>query len=158
MKNLLIYLLIITFVACDKSEDQVIYSSSFPTGAEFSIFNSQNEDLLNPNNPNHLDVSSIKIYYLVNGEKQEVFNPNYDNPRNYRIYKNNNDYRIGIALNNLETEEKSTTYIEWNDKDIDTIEVSYIKTLIGTQDKIWLNGKQIWDHESNTEPYFKLIK
>jgi len=159
MKNLLIILIATVLFACSKSnemEDQY----NLNVGLEFSVLNSQNEDLLNPITPNHLDITKIKLFYVINGEKQEVNNPNMDYPRNFRIFKHENEYRIAVFLNHTETSEKPITYIQWSDNDIDTIEVAIKRTQNSIlQDEIWLNGIHVWERGDNTiDPYFVLIK
>ena len=103
---------------------------------------------------------NIKLFYVIDGETQEVYDSNLDNPRNFRIYKHENEYRIGISPNYSKTEEKPVTYIQWNENDTDTIEVVYERTQNATvQNKIWLNGEQIWELGDNTiDPFFILVK
>ncbi|MDO5969950.1 hypothetical protein Q4Q35_09020 [Flavivirga aquimarina] len=159
MKNSLVILVVTLLFACGKS-NEMEEQYNLDVGLEFSVLNSQNEDILNPENPNHLDVANIKLLYVINGEKQEVYNPNLDNPRNFMIYKHENEYRIKITLNHSETSGKSITYIQWNDSDVDTIEVNINRTQNSIlQDEIWLNGKQVWQRGDNTiDPYFVLRK
>lgn len=158
MKNQFLILLTTTFLACSQSpEENESQFVNFEAGAEFSVINAQNEDLLNPENPNHLDVSKIKLYYIINGQKQEVYYPNLDNPKGFKIYKpeNKNEYRIGVGFNHSETEEKPITYIKWNDTNSDKIEVSYRRVRGVLQDTIWLNGNKVWERGDNTiDPYF----
>ncbi len=127
---------------------------------EFSVFSLQREDLLNPENPNHLNTENLKLFYVINGENQEVYNPNMDNPKSFKIYEYENEYRIRIYLNHTETADKPITYIQWNDSDTDTIEVSYQRTQNAIlQNNIWLNGEHVWERGSNTvDPYFVLTK
>lgn len=159
MKKILIILTITTFIACNKSND-IVDAFYLGAGLEFSISNINNEDLLNPENPNHLDIESIRIFYVVNGEKVNVYNPNLTHPRNFLVFKHENEYRIGITLNHTETSEKPITYIQWNETDTDTVEVVYNRTSSSImQNIIWLNGEQVWEIGNNTvDPYFKLIK
>lgn len=155
-------LILLAIFSCSKdNEPEEQYNGfNFDAGMEFSVYNSQNEDLLNPENQSHLDSANIKLFYVINGEKKEVYNPNLDSPRNFMIYKHENDYRIRVFLNHSETSYKPITYIQWNDSDTDTIEVSYQRTQNATlQNKIWLNGEQIWERGDNTiDPYFVLTK
>ncbi|MEX1383395.1 hypothetical protein [Lutibacter sp.] len=159
MKKLLIILAVTTFIACNKSND-TIDAFYLGSGLEFSISNANNEDLLNPENPNKIDTESIRIFYVINGEKVNVYNPNLTNSRNFLVFKHENEYRIGITLNHTETSEKPITYIQWNEGDTDTVEVVYNRTSNSVmQNIIWLNGEQVWEIGSNTvDPYFKLIK
>lgn len=153
-------LIAIMLFACSKSNEMEEQQYNLEVGVEFSVFNSQNEDLLNPENPNHLDVTAIKLFYVINGEKQEVYNPDLDSPRNFRIFKHENEYRIGVTLNHSETSSKTVTYIQWNNSDVDTIEAT-IKTAQNSlyKDEIWLNGLHVWERGDNTiEPYFVLRK
>lgn len=152
-------LILLTIFSCSKNnepEEQFNLSSSL----EFSIINSQNEDLLNPNNPNHINVANIKLFYVIDGKSQEIYDSNMDNPRNFRIYEHKNEYRIRITTNATETAEKPITYIQWNENDTDTLEVLYERTQNAIlQNKIWLNGEQIWERGNNTtDPYFILTK
>jgi hypothetical protein len=162
MKNLLIIFIIITVLGCDKSDNlnEREYNSIIDVSLAFSVLNSQNEDLLNPENPNHLDVTKIKLFYVIDGEMKEVYNTRMDNPRNFLIYEHQNEYRIGVSLNLTETSEKPITYIQWNDTDTDTIEVTIKRTPSSTiGDEIWLNGIHVWEMGDGTiDPYFVLRK
>ncbi len=161
MKNLLIILAITTFFSCNKSDDSEIpYGTNLDRGIQFSVFNSENEDLLNPDSPNHLDVSKIKLFYVVNGEEIEVYNPNLDHPRNINIFEYENVYRIGISLNDTETSDRPITYLRWNDQDFDTIEVTYERSPGAVlKNRVWLNGEEVWERGDNTiDAYFTLIK
>lgn len=160
MKNLMIILMVTTLLACDDSNDSEKDNFNLYAGLEFSVFNSENEDLLNPENANHLDVDNIRLFYVINGQQEEVYDPNLTYPRNFTIFEHENEYRIGVSLNTSETSDKPITYIQWNDQDTDTIEVVYKRTPNAIiQDTIWLNGEQVWELGDNTiDPYFKLIK
>jgi len=161
MKNLIIILVVTVLFSCSKSNEMEEQDAYYlDVAIEFSVLNSQNEDLLNPENPNHLDVTKIKLFYLINGEKQEVYNPNMDSPRNFRIFKHESEYRIGISLNHSETSGKNMTYIQWNDSDVDTIEATIKKTQNSLyKDEIWLNGIHVWERGDDTiDSYFILRK
>ena len=161
MKNLLMILVVTALFACNKSNDVEILSAYYiNTSVEFSIINSQNEDLLDSNNPNHINEENIKLFYVIDGENQEVYDSNMDYPRNFLIYKHENEYRIRVFLNNSETSEKPITYIQWNESDIDTIEVTIKRTQISElKDEIWLNGIHVWERGDDTiEAYFVLTK
>ena len=152
------------FFSCSKSDSiEKPYGSNISTGIQLSIFNSENEDLLNPENPNHLDHSKIKLFYVIDGVEKEVYNPNFDNPRNIFIFEDEieNIYKIGISLNDTETSERPITYIRWNDDDSDTIEATYERDGPGIvlKNKVWLNGELVWERGDNTtDAYFVLIK
>ncbi len=165
MKKLFLISVIITAISCNKAEvteESVPYNSSYIYAmVEFSILNDKNEDLLDPENPDHLDEKDINLYYLIDGEKQQVYDPMMDNPENFKIFKYSNGYRIRIFLNFTETAEKPVTYIKWNENDTDTIEAIYERYDNGgiVQQDIWLNDKHIWEIGDHTvDPYFILTK
>ncbi len=156
MKNILLILATSFFTACSPSVETNQQFYNIEARAEFSILNSDNIDLLDPKNSVNLDASKFKIFYQNN----EVNNQNSDYPKGFRIYKHEKEYRIVVFLNHSEAEEKSTTYIHWNDNDIDKVEVSYLRSNNGViQNVIWLNGNKVWERGNNTiDPYFVLRK
>lgn len=158
MKAILIILTAFTLFGCKKTEETE-NQFNLDTGIEFSVFNSLNDDLLDPNTSGHLVESDIKLFYVINGKTKEVFNPRLDYPRNFHIYRHINEYRIAIFLNNTETSIKPITYIKWNNTDIDTIEATYIRTNNAImKNKVWFNGHLIWDRSLNQEEYYKIVK
>lgn len=72
MKNLFLILTTILFVGCSDSDDSNFDFYNIYSGAEFGIFNTDGQDLLNPDNPDHWDTSAFRVFYLINGEVQEV--------------------------------------------------------------------------------------
>jgi hypothetical protein len=159
MKKILIVLAVFALFACNKSNDMEEQFNLY-AGLEFSVINSQNEDLLDTATANHIKASDIKLFYQINGEMKEVFDANMQNPRNFTIFKHENEYRIGVSLNHTETSDRPVTYIQWNENDTDTIEVIFNRTSNAViQNKIWLNGNLIWELGDNTiDPYFILTK
>lgn len=160
MKSLIIILTFTTLLACSKTDEMKEQHYNLDAALGFSISNDQNEDLLNPETPNHINAENIRLFYVINGRSQEYYEENLDYPKGFLIGESDGIYRIRIFLNHAETENKAITYVEWNDTDTDTIEVSYKRTQNSIlQDTIWLNGEQIWERGDNTtDPYFKLEK
>lgn len=160
MKNIIIILSAIFIMSCNKEDDTPNTYTYISTDVEFSVFDSENEDLLNPENPNHINESDISIYYNIDGVIEEVNNPNSDYPRNFFIFKHENEYRLRVFINNTKTSEEPITYVHWNKVDIDTIKATFNRANNSiVQDKIWLNGKEVWEIGDNTtKPYFTLIK
>ncbi|MHB0755333.1 hypothetical protein [Polaribacter sp. M15] len=163
MKNLLIILVAIAFLSCSNdNENEIICCYNLESFFDFSVFNQDGEDLLNPNSLNKLDQRDIKIFYVLNGESQEVnLGSNYAYPRGFRIYEYQSEYRIRVFLNHSENESKPITYIKWGeDYGTDKIDVSFQRhqnSLL--QDTIWLNDEKIWERGDNTtNPYLSLIK
>ncbi|AYN06162.1 hypothetical protein [Flavobacterium sp. 140616W15] len=159
MKNICFFFTLFTLLSCDNSNTEES-SDNIDNAIEFSIFNSQNGDLLDSKNPNSLDISNIKLFYVVNGGKQEVYNQNLTYPRNFKVFKHENEYRIRVFLNNTETTDKPITYIQWNSSDTDTIEATFERTERSIlKNKVWLNGNQVWERGNNTiASYFALTK
>src|SRR5690606_16006177 len=158
-KPLITFLIIALLSSC--SSDDIKEQFNLDVGFEFSIKDSEGNDLLNPQNPNSFNEPDIKLFYLVNGEVNEVYDGNMDYPRNFVIheYPPTSEYRIGVFLNHAETEELPITYIKWNETDTDTLKCEIYRTNSLTKiTKLWLNDVQIWTSSDNTEPYFELIK
>lgn len=160
MKKIIITLIVTTLFACSKSDDVNEQHYNLDASVEFSIFNTQNEDLLNPETLNHININNIRLFYVINGKSQEFYNGKLDFPRGYRIETYKGIYIIKLFLNYSSEENNSITYVQWDNIDTDTIEVSYKKTKNAIlQDTIWLNDEQIWRRGNNTiDPYFILEK
>lgn len=62
MKKLLISFVLIALIGCNIQGEESQCVSIRSTSILFSVFNSENEDLLNPENPNHL--KGIRIFYV----------------------------------------------------------------------------------------------
>lgn len=162
MKKLLIILTILTFFACDSNDDNKDFYMYVNISTYFSVFNVQGDDLLDPENPNHIDTSKIKIFYVINGVKKELT----DNPKKYELYtkeqKNINAYSIEVIMNDSEKIKKSITYVQWNEKDTDTIEATYVrdKKNVIYPKEVWLNGTLVTGNtkEYGGSPYVILTK
>lgn len=157
MRTLMMILTLFTFLGCSSDEGEEQYN--FDIGFEFSVKDSEGNDLLNPENPNSFNQSKIKLFYLINGNSIEVYDRNKDYPRNFLIYKKENVYRIKIFVNHSETEEIPTTYIQWNEADTDTLSSEIFRTnSLVKIEKVWLNEELIWTLSNSTEPYYEIIK
>ncbi|WP_321299679.1 hypothetical protein [Marinifilum fragile] len=161
MKYLFTIAIALLLFACSSDDEQHV--AHFGLSFDFSVLDSDGNDLLNPNNENSFKESDIKLYYLINGEKKEVYNPNMDSPRNFFIYQEGSDaYRIRIFLNDTESEEKTITYILWNNIDSDTISAEVYRNSkynLTRMEKVWFNGQLIYELTDNTtESFYKLIK
>jgi hypothetical protein len=153
MKNLMMIGLITIIISCTK-EKEVRYASNVDIGLEISVVDKSGNDLLDPANPNSFKEKDIRIYYLINGVKEEVFFPNYDHPRNFYIDKRDKVYNMILFLND------PITYIQWNNLDTDTIQCVINKEGGGELTicrKVWFNGELRWDNYS-TERYIKIVK
>lgn len=160
-------ILFILIIGCNPNDDDTQYNAyHYGNALEFRVLDSSNNDLLDPDTPGAFDKKDIKLYYLVDGEKQEVFDGRLDHPRNFAIYNrgeelNNSDgHIIRIVTNISESDTIPITYIQWNEKDTDTIKCEYVRT----QNTIWIlkawyNDKLLtWDGPENTAPYYEIVK
>lgn len=150
----------LTFASCSKNnDDEPQHQTYIDRSVELSLKDQNGEDLLDPNNPNAYKAESIKLYYLINGEKQEVFDENMDYPRNFLIFNNESEYRMRIFLNDTETETLPNTFVEWNSETTDTLKAEfrraddYIQVI-----KTWFNGELKWNVENEQANYFTIIK
>ena len=121
------------------------------------VTNSADKNLLDPATDGHYNKEEIRIYYLTNGVKEEVFHANQDAPRNFSIFNQDGEYFMNVSVNTdhigrNETKE-TTTFIQWNDHDEDTV-VCTVNRTVGKSDmttvrKIWFNGKLMYDIQAN---------
>lgn len=159
MKNLLLLTALIFLVSCEKSNNQQ-QGYFLDVALDFSIINSQEKDLLDPTTPDHLDVSKIKVYYLINGTSREVNDPSHAYPMNFMIFKHEHENRIRIFLNDKENVDSSVTYIQWRPNYIDTIVASFeiVKNKCFRKQNVWYNGNKIWNMYENQGEFCKIIK
>ena len=156
MKTMTILILtMLLYTSCKHEEDMVVISIAL----ELSIIDEDGKDLLNPENPNAIVEGDIKKSYLIDGEIEEVNNPLMDNPRGFRIFKHEHEYRIEFSLNDSESEEYPITYMEWNENDMDTIKCEIEKKSNSTIcTKVWFNDELKWESSNQTERFFTIIK
>lgn len=161
MKELIFLLTVVSFVSCSETVELMPPGHSRNTSFEFSVYISQDVDLLDPSNPNHYEEEQIKLFYIVDETMIEVYNPNLDYPRNILIFHHEieDEYRIRVFLNDSDTSEKTITHVQWNNTDTDTIEATFKRSDRSLDvSKVWLNGLEIWDLTMGDNQYFKLIK
>jgi hypothetical protein len=138
MKTIIIIFIAVLFMISCKKEK---VSLNLDGGIEISVMDNSGNDLLNPATPNAFVDSEIKIYYLIDGIKKEIYNANYDHPRNFILFEKDGEYRMGLSPNADEKEELPITYIQWKEIDTDTSNSVVC-------DKIWRNGTLVWDNYS----------
>lgn len=146
--KLITLILITTMVlfSCQKEKE----SFNVDTGIEITVLDKIGNDLLNPLNQNSYKEDIIKIYYLINGVVEEVYFPNYENPRNFSIYEKDGIYQMRLFPNGYEREEFPVTFIKWNETDTDTIKCSFTRThnsVVCT--KVWYNETFMWEDYSS---------
>jgi hypothetical protein len=93
MKRMILSCMLILLIAgCKKGSEMIDNSEAGPPPVDFSLFDSNGVDLLNPANENALQEKDIKLYCEENGEWIYLFTPltagggPADNPRGFMIY------------------------------------------------------------------------
>ena len=110
------------------------------------VRDSSGTDLLHPTTGKY-NASGINVYYLKEGEKQQVYFPHLDAPKGFRIRENElkkNEYLL--VLFPYDDLPLSTTIIQWGQADFDTITCEI--THEGSSrycTKIWYNQELKWD-------------
>ena len=140
----------------DAEQNQFVFDASY----DFIVRDNDGNDLLNPENPNAYKESDIKLFYKINGNVEEVFEGNLDNPRHFEIFKHKNEYRITVGVNHAKNEDLPITYIQWNEADTDTIKAKFRRTdNLTIIKKLWLNGKQIFPPlDDGSGEFYTIIK
>lgn len=159
-KTLLILLLLYGILGCKKENSEIRSGIVIDTGMRFKVFNTKNEDLLAPSTSQGLNVSEIKLFYVVDNNEQYVFNANSDAPNGFVIHHNELGNWIGIGLNSIEAIKKPITIIQWNENNRDTIEVTFDRRNGSVEkNKVWLNGNLIWEkYKDATDKIYRIIK
>src|SRR5690242_12845253 len=119
MKTILV-ILILAFVlnACKKEEPINGYVIDGSVGIR--VTDKAGMDLLDPSNPGVYLEKDIKIFYLTNGVKQEVFHATADFPRNFYINdetESNGKFWMTLFLNLSPDESYPVTYVQWSEND-----------------------------------------
>lgn len=165
MKNIIFILsTIMVFSSCDSQElGGTAYNVS--TSIEITVESENGVDLLNPDNPNSFREDSIKIYYLIDGIVEEIYNPDMDTPRKFNIHEPQEGsfgkYWMGLGLNvhiSDSTEAGGAiTYIKWNSMDTDTVKCT-IKVGVNyvILDKVWYNDELVIP-DASLERLIKII-
>ncbi|WP_188597865.1 hypothetical protein [Polaribacter pacificus] len=161
MKKLLYVCLAIVLASCTKNQEEEFSAINMDNVVSFAVVNANNEDLLDSSNPNAIDLTTLRVYYLIDGVKTAA-NTGSDNPNGFYKYrvKQANDsykYRLRVFLNPTVTNQqpKNTTIIEWNNANNDTLEARYrvYKNSPVSLLEFWENGQSRWKvQDQNTNP------
>jgi len=142
--------------SCNKDEEKELVSFYHSTSFEVSIKNNAGEDLLDPNNPNSYNENEIKIFYLINGEMEEVYDALMDSPRNFFIFKSESEYKLRLFLDY--STDFTTTYIKWNESEMDTIQAEIFKTEgLTAYSKAWYNNEIVCEN-ARGGCFFEIVK
>lgn len=125
MKKITCFLLMgLLFTMAQGCKDSGVSGDSVETGITMSLVDKNGKNLLDPSTPNNYNPDSIKLFYLIDGIKKEAINGKSDHPRMFLVnkYIPNGQYYISVGLNyNGAKEGPTTTYLQWNQNDVDTL-------------------------------------
>lgn len=152
MKILILLILLsssIFILSCSENEDAAVREIVM----DITVKNKNGENLLDPANPEGYKESEIRLYYLINEEIVEVYDPSKGFPRNFFL-TGSNDLRV--FANDQSTDDITTTFIKWDANDLDTIKTELDRANNYVQiSRVWFNGKLV---DSGSDIYFEIIK
>ena len=126
---------------------------------EITLQNEVGENLLDPRTEGAINPDEVKLYYVEGGKAREVYDETSDLPKSFMVFQTGDTYRMRIIQNPSKTEDRPLTLIQWNEKDVDTIQSEYLKgDRYIIQDKIYYNGELSWSTGDSFEPYFAVVK
>ncbi|MDA3904665.1 MAG: hypothetical protein PF484_01180 [Bacteroidales bacterium] len=158
MKKISLLILLFAMMACSKNRDNEV-----PIGGIFIdvdiiliIKDISGKNLLDTLVPNHFDISTIKLYYIREDAKEEVYNPMLSLPRNLKIRDYEGEYFLHLftdgSRSNYESEVdgvlygESITLLQLNENTIDTIKTAWKagrNYFVNT--KVWYNNELKWE-------------
>jgi hypothetical protein len=155
MRNylLLLLLLLMAVTSCDSDSDDNLTTEVYVSNEIYiKIENSQGQNLLDTSVVDYFDFSSIKLYYLTDGEKEEVYDANMSLPRNLKLGDVDGEATLIIYTNtdasDFETEEdgvkcgESIAYLELSETVVDTIKTEWeYGGSYFWNTKVWYNGE-----------------
>lgn len=161
MKYLILSIFVIS-LSCKKE----YCCDSISTEIDIFVVDTLGNDLLNTEIHGAINTDLIKLMYLIDGDVQEVYEPNMDCPRSVCFLDTDpGRERIRIFPNEVESEEYPITYIDWGNGDIDTLKCHFIRNDDGNSssivcDKVWFNN--VLEFPDNAIPgldrAFKIVK
>jgi hypothetical protein len=162
MKLKIIVLIIISqlvILSCEKTSG--LGGIIMDSGVELLLVDQNQNDLLSKSTINTLNTDNIRIYYVNGTQKNEVFDAKLDFQRNFKIFDVNTGNVMRLFPNDSLIDRYSTTLIEWNQNDVDTIRCSFTKnstTLI--TDSVWYNTNLEYPTNNEYRPrrMFKIVK
>lgn len=161
MKGVFFYfvstLMVFSIFSCTKNT----CCDTVPSNIKMLVYDSNENNLLSTTKDS-IEFNNIKLYYLVNGEENEVYESHLDNPRRISIDSSTTEWILSVYPN-TEADDKTITYIEWNDSDRDTITCSFNRDSEDRPTKlkdVWYNGKKKYPNEAidSLVGAFKIVK
>ncbi len=144
---ILLALITVLTISCDEVKtggddiDCCVYISA---STRILYQNNKSENLLTL--PNGIKAADVKLYNVVNGKAEYVFNGMLDASTGVRQIKDQNGNDILDIMMNMAKEDFPVTLIKLSETDTDTIKTEYYRskgTTVFT--KVWYNGVLKWD-------------
>ena len=131
---------------------------------DLRLLDLQGNDRLNPASPGAVDLSKIKVYYVIDGKERLFYRSNLEAARGYLVYapKETGEryYSLRLFFNIESKEEVTTTIVDWGDGHRDVFKVAFIrKENRISQRSIWLNDSLIFDLQKKiggTQPMYEI--
>lgn len=158
-------------ISCsEENNNDIYYGISQSTSVDISIVDEQGNDLLDPDNLNRINTSTVELYHIVDGEQLKFFYGHLDYSEGYRVYNPgdlgfNDNYLFCVMHTCGYGAEKDdtmpVTYIKWANNDIDTLQCKYeISDYEVFCTKVWFIGELVWTSpgENGESRWFQTIK
>jgi hypothetical protein len=158
--KIFLFCLFSLLIACGK---QTSHNVVIDTTIDIFVSNNSGANLLLNSTLNSIKVDSLRLFYLVNGEKSEIYNKDMDCPRNICFNSDIGKESIRIFPNDTETEEFPITYIQWENGETDELKCHFVRLNEGetvTCDKVWYNDVLMFPENAipNFGRAFKIVR
>ena len=149
-------LLVLSLVACQ--EEPVDCCTTIDTYIDLSVVDSSGADRLNPDHPRAFRLSDIRTFYQEEEAPHYLQRPELFPPDENASGLQQQEYVLRIFPYDGSTEEYPTTYLEWRNTDVDTLQCAFDRVggIVGT--RVWFNGELVWDTSSPTIRSFQIVK
>lgn len=154
-----IFLMCLFLISCDDSLDAPS-GEYVDLGMKISILSSAGNDLLDPENPDHIEWENIKIFHLEGEELVEVYDPMMDAPRGFSVYKVDSNFLINVS-GNIAADKIGETVIKWGEEDTDILTYEIVRKNNGgwvSISKVWFNGEEVWNEDNGNDLRHFVIK
>ncbi|WKV10530.1 hypothetical protein [Marivirga harenae] len=150
-------ILAITILSMSCKEDNIT-NDRIEIDMYFSLVDQNGNDLLDPNNANHIKESDIKLTYFMDSSLQ---NPESSKELRFLNEKKDGLYMLSLVPNHTDNYEKPITHVEWGDFKKDTLKASVARSQgILAFAKVWLNNELIYDPSDREleDGYYNIIQ
>lgn len=144
------------FIGCSK--EHINGGVDLNLHVDFSIKGEDGVDKLSPKSTNTLNTDKIKIFNKIGEEVKLAYDATKSYPKFYHIFQDGPSYRMRVFLNYI-SDERSISYIQWNENNIDTLEVEYsrLNNILNVK-SLWLNGDLKFQSNNSINDVIEIIK